>query len=103
MLADREAVRGPGSSDASRLAHKQGFDRLLAALEDQPAPEAPLLSGEELMALLDLSPGPQVGQVVRALAEARALGDLRSAEEARTWLLNGGWRPGVWHPGAEPG
>ncbi|WP_407571100.1 HD domain-containing protein [Deinococcus altitudinis] len=98
MLADREAARGPSSNAASRLAYQQGFDRLLAALENQPAPEAPLLSGQELMALLNLSPGPRVGQAVRALAEARALGDVRSAEEARTWLLGGGWPSG-----AEPG
>ena len=95
MLADREAARGPGSSDASRLAYRQGFDRLLGALEDQPAPEAPLLSGQELMALLVLAPGPRVGDAVRALAEARVLGDVQTAEEARTWLLNGGWHSAI--------
>ena len=91
MLADREAARGPSSTDASRLTYRQGFDRLLAALDAQPAPEAPLLSGQDLMALLDLAPGPQVGRAVRALAEAWALGDVQNAEEARRWLLRGGW------------
>jgi poly(A) polymerase len=101
MLADREAARGPSSTDASRLAYQQGFDRLLAALEDQPGPVAPLLSGRQIMALLDLAPGPQVGRAVRALAEARALGDVQSAEEARVWLLNEAAEGRT--PDAEPG
>ena len=48
--------------------------RVLAALEEQPAPPPPLLSGTEIMALLGLPPGPRVGEAARALAEAAALG-----------------------------
>jgi len=87
MLADREAARGPQSSPASRLSYQQGIDRVLAALEDQPAAPAPLLGGQEVMALLNLAPGPAVGRMVRALAEARSLGDVKTADEARAWLL----------------
>ncbi len=94
MLADREAARGPSSSGASRLSYRQGMDRVLTALEVQPASPAPLLSGADVMALLELPPGPEVGEVLRALAEARALGDLPDAEAARAWLLAGGWRAG---------
>ncbi len=92
MLADREAARGPQSSEASRQRYRQGMDRLLAALEEQPAPLAPLLSGHEIMGLLGLPPGPSVGQAVRALAEARALGDVPDAEAAKAWLLAGHWK-----------
>jgi poly(A) polymerase len=92
MLADREAARGPMSSEASRRHYQQGMDRLLAALEEQPAPEAPLLSGQDVMALLDLPPGPKVGEALRALAEARALGDVQGAEDAVEWLRRGEWK-----------
>ncbi|WP_424949665.1 HD domain-containing protein [Deinococcus sp.] len=94
MLADREAARGPLSSEASRQHYRQGIDRVLAALEDQPAAPPALLSGDEIMALLALSPGPGVGQAVRALAEARALGDVGDVAAARAWLLAGHWKPG---------
>ncbi|GGQ95487.1 tRNA nucleotidyltransferase [Deinococcus ruber] len=87
MLADREAARGPLSSEASRLHYAQGIDRVLAALEDQPAPPPPLLTGQDIMALLNLPPGPGVGAAVRALNEAAALGDVATPEQARRWLL----------------
>ena len=87
MLADREAARGPSSNGASRQHYKEGMDRVLAALEDQPAAPAPLLSGHEVMALLNLTPGQRLGELLRALAEARALGDVQTPEAARAWLL----------------
>ncbi|GGJ61729.1 HD domain-containing protein [Deinococcus aquiradiocola] len=87
MLADREAARGPRSSEHSRFSYRQGMDRVLAALEDQPGVPAPLLDGRQVMALLDLPPGPQLGEALRALAEARALGDVTDEAGARTWLL----------------
>ncbi|WP_339096092.1 CCA tRNA nucleotidyltransferase [Deinococcus sp. VB142] len=86
MLADREAARGPSSTPGSRHAYALGFERALAALEQQPQAPAPLLSGEEVMALLHISPGPQVGQALRALAEAHALGEVKTSEKARDWL-----------------
>ena len=86
MLADREASRGPMSTPATRHAYELGFERVLAALEDQPPAAAPLLSGREIMALLNLPSGPKVGEAVRALAEAEALGDVRTVEEARGFL-----------------
>lgn len=86
MLADREAARGPSSTPGSRHAYALGFERVLAALEQQPQAPAPLMSGEEVMALLHLSPGPEVGQALRALAEAHALGEVKTSEKARDWL-----------------
>lgn len=88
MLADREAARGPMSTPHSRHAYALGMERVLAALDEQPTAPAPLLSGAEIMALLDLAPGPQVGQAVRALAEATALGEVTDAAEAQAFLLN---------------
>ena len=61
---------------------------MLEALEGQPAPAPPLLTGRKIMALLSLTPGPAVGQAARQLAEAQALGDVQSPEAARAFLLS---------------
>ncbi|WP_309571482.1 HD domain-containing protein [Deinococcus sp.] len=86
MLADREAARGPSSSPHSRLAYQQAMGRVLAALEEQPTPPPPLLTGRDVMALLGLAPGPRVGEAVRALAEAEALGEVTTPDGARAFL-----------------
>lgn len=86
MLADREAARGPQSSPASRHAYALGLERVLAALEEQPTAPPPLLTGGDVMALLGLSPGPAVGEALRAVAEAQALGEIRTPDEARALL-----------------
>ncbi|MCP2015790.1 poly(A) polymerase [Deinococcus sp. HSC-46F16] len=88
MLADREASRGPDSHPAIRHAYARAFERVLAALEEQPQAPRPLLTGEDVMGLLGLSPGPAVGQALRAVAEAQALGEVRTPEEARAFLLS---------------
>ncbi|UQN06684.1 HD domain-containing protein [Deinococcus sp. QL22] len=92
MLADREAARGPSSSPASRHAYAAALDRVLAALEDQPAAPKPLLTGSQIIALLDIEPGPRVGQALRALNEAAALGSVKNPQEAREFVQN--WATG---------
>ncbi|MEW6420305.1 MAG: HD domain-containing protein [Deinococcota bacterium] len=86
MLADREAARGPQSTPSTRHAYAQGIERVLAALEEQPAPPPPLLRGQDVMALLSVPPGPAVGEALRAVAEAQALGEIQTPEEARAFL-----------------
>ena len=97
MLADREAGRGPQSSEGGRMAYQRGFSLLLAALKEVPAAPAPLLRGEDVMALLDLPPGPQVGAALRAVAEARALGDVGTPEQARAFVRQ--WHSQALHSG----
>lgn len=97
MLADREAGRGPQSSEGGRLAYRRGFSLVLAALEEAPAAPGPLLRGEEVMALLGLPPGPEVGAALRAVAEARALGDVNTPEQARAFVE--AWRVQALHSG----
>jgi poly(A) polymerase len=98
MLADREAARGPMSTPGSRHAYALGMERVLSALEAQPAEPPPLLDGREVMALLDLPPGPGVGAALRVLAEAAALGEVRDAPGARAflraWAAERAGRPG---------
>lgn len=95
MLADREAARGPLSSPASRRAYAQGMERVLAALEAQPAPPPALLSGKEIMALLGCGPGPLVGAALRALAEAAALDEVQGPAGARAFVT-------AWAAGQRP-
>ncbi len=81
MLADREAARGRGASAAARRRYRERVGLVLAALEEPPPP-APLVDGRALMAALDLDPGPRIGELLAAIAEARALGDVGTREEA---------------------
>ncbi|OLV17443.1 tRNA nucleotidyltransferase, CC-adding [Deinococcus marmoris] len=87
MLADREAARGPSSSEASRHAYAVAMGRVLEAMEGQPAPPRPLLTGADVMALLDIPPGPRIGEVLRALNEAVALGEVMDEVEARAFVV----------------
>ena len=94
MIADREAARGRRASAAGRQAYRLALGRVLEILAE-PAPEKPLLDGRDVMALLDLSPGPRVGEAVRFVQEAEAVGDVRSRAEAeaalRRYAREQGW------------
>jgi hypothetical protein len=46
----------------------------------------PLLSGEEIAAVLELEPGPDLGHAVDALTEAQVQGQVKTAAGARGWL-----------------
>lgn len=81
MLADREAARGRGASAAARRAYRERVGRVLAVLDASP-PAPPLLGGRDVMAALGLAPGPAVGAVLAAVAEAQALGEVRDRDEA---------------------
>ena len=87
MIADREAARGPMSSEASRRGYKLALARVLEIMNEAP-PKAPLLNGREVMRLLNLSPGPRVGEAVRFVHEAEAVGDVKTEKEAEAALLH---------------
>ncbi|HWO72398.1 MAG TPA: HD domain-containing protein, partial [Dehalococcoidia bacterium] len=84
-LADAAAARGP------RL-QPERWRGLVAyigyVLEHGLTPEAPseraprLVDGTELMAALELQPGPEVGRLLAAIEEAQALGEVATKEEA---------------------
>ena len=85
MIADREAARGPMSSEASRRGYKLALARVLEIMNEAP-PKAPLLNGLEVMRLLNLTPGPRVGEAVRFVHEAEAVGDATTKQEAEAAL-----------------
>ena len=84
-LSDLSATAGsePGSVDwqralslVTRLLHDY-FDRMAEVV----APAA-LVDGNDLMTVLELPPGRLVGQLLLAIAEAQAAGEVHSAQEA---------------------
>lgn len=64
---------------------RQLYQHYFEAYEETVAPP-PLLDGNELMAALDLSPGPEVGRLLRLLEEAQAAGEVNSRDEALALL-----------------
>jgi poly(A) polymerase len=72
--------------------------RVIAILE-RPPPQPPLLDGDAVMALLGLPQGPRVGEVLRLVREAAAVGDVSSPEEAaalaRRYARAQGWPGGA--------
>lgn len=86
MVADREAARGRAASAAGRTRYRVAISRVLAALEKQAPAAEPLLTGDDVMALLGIPPGPRVGEALRLVAEARAVGDVASREDAERLL-----------------
>lgn len=94
MIADREAARGRAAGPAGRTRYRLAVSRVLAVLDEEPPP-APLLTGEDVMDLLGLDEGPLVGEALRLVAEARAVGDVRDREGAedllRRYAAANGW------------
>jgi hypothetical protein len=52
-----------------------------------------LLTGEEIMAALGISPGPEVGRLLSSLAEAQGAGDVRDREGALSFVRRQHERP----------
>jgi poly(A) polymerase len=93
MIADREAARGPLSSEATRRPYRLALARIIKLLDEAP-PKPPLLDGREVMALLDLGESPRVGEALRFIHEAEAVGDITSKEEAESALQHFAKRQG---------
>ncbi len=95
MIADREAARGPLASEANRRAYRLALAQVLAILAEAPE-RPPLLDGEAVMRVLDIGPGPRVGEALRLVREAEAVGDVATPDEAAALLQRyaaaQGWR-----------
>jgi poly(A) polymerase len=87
MLSDREAARGKRANEASRQAYRLAIGRILEVFNEAP-PKPPLLTGQDVMNLLNLSPGPRVGEALAFVKEAEAVGDVTNREEAEALLKN---------------
>ncbi|MGL4610271.1 MAG: CCA tRNA nucleotidyltransferase [Trueperaceae bacterium] len=97
MIADREAARGKRANAASRVIYRLAIGRILNVLSEAP-PKPPLLTGQDVMVLLELAPGPRVGEALAFVREAEAVKDVMTREEAeialKTFAEAQGWKKG---------
>jgi len=88
-LADQLATRGDTLTrdhwrDYLELAHLM-LDNYFRKPREVVAPP-PLVSGNDVISVLGVAPGPQVGELLEAVREAQAEGKLRTKEEALKFL-----------------
>lgn len=82
-LADHVATRGPWLDPAAWQRHLAWLATILDRYWNPPAPPAlPLIRGDELMAALQIGPGPEVGRLLKVIHEAQLAGNIHTAEEA---------------------
>jgi poly(A) polymerase len=79
LAASRGPARPPGSQERACEAVKDGL-QICADLEKTPF--VPLLKGRDLMTLFGLEPGPQLGTILKQLADLQSSGDINTREEA---------------------
>ncbi|MEL7562647.1 HD domain-containing protein [Dehalogenimonas sp. 4OHTPN] len=84
-LADHLAARGPDLDLDNFRQHVTIVGYVLAERGRQLAkPSGRLVDGNELQARFGMKPGPAMGRILEAVAEARATGEIASKEEALT-------------------
>jgi len=82
-LADGWATRGPGYTRENYRRHTGFLNYVLArAWAVSEEGEAPLVSGDELIAELDVGGGRLLGAVITSLREAQIRGEIRNRAEA---------------------
>lgn len=83
-LADFRSTCGPGLQDGRREAEQKLFELLsnYSVYEVGQRKEERFLDGKELMQILDIGPGPVVGQLLEDLLEAQILGEVQNREQA---------------------
>jgi tRNA nucleotidyltransferase/poly(A) polymerase len=88
-LADSMATRAtaPDSEGWQRRLEttRALLEAYFRARQDRVSP-ALLLDGRQVMAALDLRPGPQVGELLEQLREAQATGEVATVDAALAWL-----------------
>jgi tRNA nucleotidyltransferase/poly(A) polymerase len=92
FLADLLAAPGNGPPPADWQLAVETVHSLLEGYFERPAEmirPAPLLSGDELIAEFGLCPGPQIGELLDALREAQAAGEVNARAEAVALVKRG--------------
>jgi poly(A) polymerase len=83
-LADHLATRGPRLSLAAWREHNQMVEYVLARHFEQEKTTLParLVDGHDLINMFGMSPGPELGELLEAVREAQAAGELNTRQEA---------------------
>jgi poly(A) polymerase len=87
-LADHLATRGPKLNLARWQKHTQIVQYVLAQHFEQEKLVVPpkLLNGHDIINIFGLSPGPKIGQLLEAVREAQASGEVTTKEEALAFI-----------------
>jgi len=67
------------------------FIKSMVAENQQMGKPKPLLTGDEIMKLLGIDPGPEVGLAISYLAEAQALGQITTKTQAKELIKSKGY------------
>lgn len=86
-LADHLATRGPQLILAQWQEHANVVKYILECLEPPSVAIPPkLVDGHDLIRIFGLKPGPEIGELLDAVREAQAAGELTTREEALSFL-----------------
>lgn len=90
-FGDFGATCGPGLAGPNRDALEKSLHELLSGyrvfLNGQSSMER-LIDGNEIMRLLDIKPGPILGEILEAVAEAQALQEIQDREQAKQFVID---------------
>lgn len=84
-MADRLSARGPEITDKIVEKNINNLQKLLdfyLNIKDNLKPLPKLLSGEEIMEILNIKPSKELGNIIKEVQEAQISGDITSREEA---------------------
>ncbi len=87
-LADHLATRGPHLNLAQWREHAQIVEYVLAQRFQEESVVTPpkLVDGHDLINIFSMSPGPQLGQLLEAVREAQASGEIATRDEALAYV-----------------
>ncbi len=87
-LADHLATRGPHLKLTHWQEHAQIVEYVLAQRfqEERVIVPPKLVSGNDLISIFGMSPGPRIGELLEAVREAQASGELATREEALSYI-----------------
>jgi putative nucleotidyltransferase with HDIG domain len=76
-----------GTTPSDFTLYEEIIDDYNHFLDEHPRPAKPLLRGEEIMEILGIDPGEDVGKAVQALHEAQTRKDVTTRKEAKEFLM----------------
>jgi poly(A) polymerase len=87
-LADHLAARGPRLDVAQWQEHARMVEYVLSQRSEQESLVLPprLVDGHDLINIFGMKPGPRVGELLEAVREAQATGELATREEALSYI-----------------
>ncbi|MDI6815407.1 MAG: HD domain-containing protein [Dehalococcoidales bacterium] len=87
-LADHLATIGPNLNLAQWQKHAQTVEYILSQRFEQESLVIPpkLVDGHDLINIFGLSPGPKIGEILEAVREAQAAGELATRQEALAYI-----------------